>query len=150
MVNPEVYSRGNGYHSDGEVPYDDSAFMSNNCDRFKQVLTIPESDDMASVFAMAVFPSERKKAAAIRLYRRYIKFNDNQHLELLRMSLAATVGMHGRGRVEGVFSQIGMLAPDMFRTVAGLPRNKKRDEEKVVRGGDFRNEDKPSSNLANQ
>lgn len=145
----ELYS-GNGHSPmDGGSPYDPD-FMGNNQDRFNQVLEIPDIDEMASVFARSVFKNERQRNAAVRLYYRHAKFNDKQHQELLRMLLAATVGMNGRGRVDGLFATTGMLAPDMYRTVAGLPKNRKGEEEKIIRGSDFRREEKANNNLGNQ
>lgn len=147
--NAELYS-GNGDNPlDTGSPYDPD-YMGNNQDRFNQVLEIPEVEDMASVFARAVFKSDRQRNAVVRLYYRHVKFNDNSHQQLLRILLAGTIGMNGRGRVDGLFATTGMLAPDMYRTVAGLPKTRKGEEERIVRGSDFRKEEKPSGSLGNQ
>lgn len=119
-------------------------------DRFKQVLTIPEVKDFPTILARAIFKSERQRNAVIRLWHRHQKFGDVGHQEMLRCFLAGTIAMNGRGRVDGVFSTVGMLAPDMYRTVAGLPRHKNGDQERVIRSSDFRKEDKSESSLANQ
>lgn len=119
----------------------------NSQDRFKQVLTIPESNDMGGVLARSVIRNERQLKAVISLLARHVKFGDRVNQEKLRCFLAGTIGGGGRGRLDGIFATTNLLASDMLRAVMGMPKLKKGEEERITRGSDFRSQDKANSNM---
>lgn len=57
---------------------------------------------------------------------------------MLKMKLATQAGMGGRARMEALFAVIRLLAPGMYRDILGLP--KKKGDEEVARGPDYREE----------
>lgn len=118
-------------------------------DAFNHVLQVDADLDDLTMFAKSVFSDEKKANAVVRLWHRHRKFKDNVHQGLLLAKCASTIGVKGRGRVEGVFAETNLLAPDMFRTVAGLPRYNKKNGEEVImaRGSNFNRQDKPESNM---
>lgn len=106
--------------------------------KIEKILEIPGTDNMAGVMARSVFKSDRQRIACVRLAYRHIKFNDDNHQQLLRMCLASTIGMRGLGRLDGLFAATNLIAPDMYRIAMDMPR--KRGQEQISRGSDFREE----------
>lgn len=110
----------------------------------KDIYELPGVDDFAGVLLRGRIKNERQLNAILRLNYRHIKFNDNSHQELLRAKVAGSAAIGGVRSLEALFGAIQVVASDMYRAVLGLPKRKKDDEEKVIRGSDFRqNESKP-------
>ncbi len=107
--------------------------------KVEEVLKIPPITDMAGVFARTNFKNDRERVAAVRLFYRNKKFNDEAHQEMLRVELASRLGMGGLGNLHGLFAATNLIAPDMERAARGMPKAK-NGEEKVHRGSDFREE----------
>lgn len=130
-----------------EGDYPDGDYKNN----IEKIYEIPGIEDMAGVFARGVFKTERQLNAALRLSYRHQKFGDIKHQELLRCKIAGLAAMNGRSRIEALQAGVNLLAPDMLRTVLGLPKLRKGEKETIVRGSDFRDQSKPpEGGLANQ
>lgn len=107
--------------------------------KVEKILELPNAEDIAGVILRSVIRTERQRVAIVRLAYRHRKFHDTNHQEMLRYYLASSVGMAGLGRLDQLFAAINLLAPDMYRVAMNMP-NRKNDQEKVLRGSDFREE----------
>lgn len=106
-------------------------------DRTKQIYEMPSIEDMAGIAARTVFKNEKQKRAFVRLAYKNAKFKDSEHQNMLRNWAAANIAENGVARLEALFAATNLLAPDMYRTAKGMPRDKDRTEN-VKRGSDFR------------
>lgn len=122
-----------------EMDYPDGDFGNN----VEKLYNVPDIDDMAGVFLRGIFKNERSLNAHLRLMYRHAKFNDTSHQELLRAKIAGSAAINGVSRLDALFAAVNLLASDMYRTARGMPRVKKGEEERVIRGSDFRREEKP-------
>lgn len=129
LTNPDNY----------EGDYPDGDFRNN----VEKIYELPAADDMPGVFLRGIFKTERQVNACLRLMYRHKKFGDIDHQELLRAKVAATAAMNGISRLDALFAAVNLLASDMYRTARGMPRLKKGEEERVIRGSDFRREERP-------
>ena len=110
--------------------------------RIKEMMRIPEKDDMAGIMVRSIFKNERQRIAAVRLAKRHIKFKDTVNQEALRVFCASTVGQGGVGRLEQLFGVTNLFASDSYRVARGIEKSKK--EEKIYHGSDFRQD--PNNN----
>lgn len=129
------------YEGDYEMPW---------ADKVEKIYEMPEIKDMAGVFLRGIFKNERSLNAHLRLMYRHAKFADTKHQELLRAKVAGSAAINGVSRLDALFAAVNMLASDMYRTARGMPRLKRGEEERIVRGSDFRNEEKPHDSLGNR
>lgn len=118
----------------------------------EKVMEIPDVKDMAGVFIRGNFRNERQLNAAVRLYHRHKKFADTDHQELLRVKIAGMAAIGGVSRLEQLFTAVKLLASDMYRTARGMPKHngKNGQEERVIRGSDFRDQERPPASLGVQ
>lgn len=110
----------------------------------KELYDFPDEDDMGPVFLHGKFKDRKQAIAAARLSYRFDKFGDKKHQKFLRNTVAALTAIGGVPRMDAVQGGTGLLAPDLYRTVLGLPgRGKKAGDERVYgRGADFRQENR--------
>jgi len=121
-----------------EDPYDEMPWPN----RVEKIYEIPAKEDMAGVFVRGNFKNERQLNAAIRLYKRHIMFGDQTNQEVLRVKIAGMNAIGGVRSLEALFGAVGLIAPDMYRVARGMPKLKHGEEEKVMRGSDFRTQEK--------
>lgn len=107
----------------------------------KDIYDLPGIDDMPAVLLRGRIKNERQLNAILRLMYRHGKFNDTRHKELLRAKIAGSAAIGGVRSLEALFGAIQIVASDMYRAVLGLPKLKRGEEEKIVKGGDFRKKD---------
>ncbi len=145
QINPEYkrYDLTNldNYEADYEIPYDN---------RIEKIYELPPIEDMPGVFLRGVFKNDNVANACLRLMYRHAKFNDVRHQQLLRAKIASTAAIGGVSRLDALFAAVNLLASDMYRAARGMPKLKKGEEEHVVRGSDFRREERPSESLGNR
>ncbi len=116
----------------------------------KDLYEVPGIEDMANVFIRGNFKNERQLNAALRLYYRHKKFSDTTHQEMLRCKVAGSSAIGGASRVEALFGATCLVASDMYRVVKGLPKAKHGEQDRVIKGSDFRDDQRPPDSLANQ
>lgn len=107
----------------------------------KDIYELPGIDDMAGVILRGRFKNERSLNAHLRLLRRHEKFGDIEHKKMLRAKIAGSAAIGGVRSLEALFGAIQVVASDMYRAVLGLPKLKKGEEEKMIRGSDIRRDD---------
>jgi len=125
--------------------YEDDYPAGDYSNNIEKIYELPGIDDMAGVFLRGRFKNERSLNAHLRLAYRHTKFKDDKHQELLRAKIAGSAAIGGVSRLEALFAGVNLIAADMYRAVLGLPKNKGKhgEEERVMRGSDFRSGDKP-------
>ncbi len=130
-----------------EGDYPDGNFGNN----VEKLYELPDTDDMAGVFLRGIFKNERSLNAHLRLMYRHSKFGDKDHQDLLRAKVAGSAAINGVSRLDALFAAVNLLASDMYRVARGMPKLKGNEKERIVRGSDFRNEEKPvEGGLANR
>lgn len=123
-----------------EGDYPDGDFGNN----IQKLYEVPDIADMAGVFLRGVFKNERSLNAHLRLMYRHRKFGDIEHQELLRAKIAGSAAIAGLSRLDAVQAAVNVLAPDLYRIARGLPKAKKDEQDRVIRGSDFsRKEERP-------
>lgn len=127
LTNPDNY----------EADYPDGDFRDN----VGKLLETPDAEHMAGVFVRGNFRSERQLNAAIRLYRRHVKFNDSEHQMMLICKIFGGAALNGVSRLEALFGATNLIASDMYRVARGMPKRGKGEEEKILKGGDGRGSD---------
>ncbi len=139
-------------NNEGKTPeWWNSPFSSGSKnDRFKEVTSFPDQTDIPSVFARSNFQDDEGRKGAVRLAYKNEKFGDEKHQKMLLFFCASTVGINARGRLDGVFAETGLLAPDMLRATSGMDRHKGKNGEKeqVIRNSDFRDQTPPPGSLS--
>lgn len=115
--------------------------------KIEKIYEIPGIDNMAGAFLRGIFKNERSLNAHLRLMYRHRKFGDTEHQELLRAKIAGSAAINGVSRLDALFAAVNLLASDMYRAARGMPKLKRNEEERVVRGSDFRREERPQDNL---
>lgn len=120
-----------------EDDYPDGNFGNN----VEKLYEVPDIDDMAGVFLRGIFKNERSLNAHLRLMYRHKKFGDTEHQELLRAKIAGSAAINGVSRLDALFAAVNLLASDMYRAARGMPKVKKGEEERIIRGSDFRDRD---------
>ncbi len=123
--------------------YEDDYPIGDYSNNVEKLYEIPEIDDMAGVFLRGIFKTERSLNAHLRLMYRHRKFGDTEHQELLRAKIAGSAAINGVSRLDALFAAVNLLASDMYRAARGMPKVKKGEEERIVRGSDYRQEQKP-------
>lgn len=94
-------------------------------------------NEMSGAIIRSVLKDERQSNAIILLANRFKKYHDERHMEMLKWKLASLAAIGGRARIEALFGAIRLIAPDMYRAVMGMQRQK--EKEQIYRGGpDFR------------
>lgn len=129
LTNPDNYEQ--------DYPFGD---FGNNV---QKLYDVPDVTDMAGVFLRGIIKNDRQLNAMLRLSYRHRKFGDVEHQELLRAKIAGTAAINGVSRLDALFAAVNLLASDMYRTARGMPKLPKGQEERVVRGSDFRKEERP-------
>lgn len=114
--------------------------FANNIEKLYE---LPGIDDMAGVILRGNFKNDRQLNAVLRLMYRHQKFADTKHQEMLRAKIAGTAAIGGVSRLEALFGGTNLVASDMYRAARGLPKLRKNDQERIVRGSDFRERDRP-------
>lgn len=131
---------------DYEVDYPTGMYGNN----IEKIYEMPDIDDMAGVFLRGRFKNERELNAAIRLMYRHDKFNDKKHQELLRARIAGSAALQGLRSLEALFAGTNLLAPDMYRSLLGLKKKKRDEDDRIIKGGsDFRREERPHDTMGN-
>lgn len=110
---------------------------ANNIDK---ILEIPTTADMAGIFARANFRSDRQRVAAVRLAYKNRRANDENHQIMLRDYIASGIGMSGLGKLMQLMAGTNLIAPEVLRESLGMTKKKKKNDETVYRGSDFRQE----------
>ena len=126
------------YEGDYELPW---------ANKIEKIYEVPGVNDMAGVFTRGIFKNERTLNAHLKLMYRHKKFGLEDLQELLRTKVAGTAAIGGVRALEALFAAVNLIAPDMYRTARGMPKSKGNKEEKVVRGSDFRQFDRPQDEV---
>jgi len=119
-----------------EADYPDGDWGNN----IEKLYEVPPIDDMAGVFLRGIFKNERSLNAHLRLMYRHQKYGDKEHQELLRAKIAGSAAINGVSRLDALFAAVNLLASDMYRAARGMPKVKRGEEERIVRGSDFRSD----------
>ena len=135
--NPYDLTNPGNYERDYEMPWSD---------RVQKLYEIPNIEDMAEVIIRGNLVNERRANAILRLSRRHKKFGLDDHQEMLRQKIASTAAIGGVRSLEVLFAVTNLVASDMYRVARNMPKLPKGQEEKVIRGSDFRQQEKPQEN----
>lgn len=139
LLNPNYrrYDLTDQANYEGDYPDGD---YSNNV---QKILETPGVDNLPGVFIRGRFNNERSLNATLRLMYRHKKFSDVTHQELLCCKILGSAALNGVSRLEALFAATNLLGPDMYRTALGMPKGKKGEKEEILRGSDFRRDEKP-------
>ncbi|MBA7613517.1 hypothetical protein ES703_20768 [subsurface metagenome] len=118
--------------------YEDDYPMEGFGNNVEKLYELPGIEDMPGVFLRGIFKNERSLNAHLRLMYRHKKFKDTEHQELLRAKIAGSAAIGGVSRLDALFAAVNLIASDMYRAARGMPKAKKGEEEKIVRGSDYR------------
>lgn len=128
--------------------YEDAYPLGDYGNDIEKVMTVPEIDDMPGLAIRSVFKNERQLNASARLVYRHWKFGDIEHQKLMRYKLAGMAAIGGVSRLEQLMTAVKLLASDMYRAARGMPKhNGKNGEERVIRGSDFREQERSPDSL---
>lgn len=99
------------------------------------IYELPDIDNFAEIMERGVFKTEDDIDYMAVCWYLDDMFGLEKGKEMLRIKIAGTIGVGGAGRLDAIFAKTRLFAPDSYRVMRKLPKNK---DEKVYRSSDFR------------